>query len=78
MYLRFAKFEEACKEPERARAIFKFALDNVPKAEAEELYKEFVLFEKQHGNREGIEARAMSRCVCPRREAPPPTQEERF
>ena len=52
---RFAKFEEMCKEDERARAIYKFALDSVPKAQAEELYRQFVVFEKQHGNREGIE-----------------------
>ena len=44
-----------CHEDERARAIYKFALDSVPKAQAEVLYKQFSAFEKQRGSREGIE-----------------------
>eukprot|EP00854_Cymbomonas_tetramitiformis_P012629 gene12629-14928_t len=55
LYIKFAEFEEHCKEFERARAIFKFALDNIPKAQATDLYRRFVTFEKQHGDREGIE-----------------------
>ncbi|EFJ15431.1 hypothetical protein SELMODRAFT_442275 [Selaginella moellendorffii] len=55
LFVAFANFEERCKEFERARAIYKYALDNIPKSQAEELYKKFVAFEKQHGNREGIE-----------------------
>ena len=54
-FMAFAKFEERCKEWERARVIYKYALDNIPKAECQELYKTFVSFEKQHGDREGIE-----------------------
>lgn len=50
-----AEFEEKCKEPERARAIFKYALDHIPKGQAQDVYKRFVQFEKQHGDREGIE-----------------------
>mmetsp|Transcript_45792 Transcript_45792/g.108601 ORF Transcript_45792/g.108601 Transcript_45792/m.108601 type:complete len:688 (-) Transcript_45792:8-2071(-) len=55
LLLAFAKFEEKVKEYERARAIFKYALDSIPKSAAEDLYAAFVAFEKQHGDREGIE-----------------------
>jgi len=55
LLLSFAKFEERVKETDRARAIYKFALDNIPKSNATELYAAFVAFEKQHGDREGIE-----------------------
>ena len=54
-YLKFAEFEEKVKEMERARAIYKYALDHIPKDQAEGLYARFVAFEKQHGDREGIE-----------------------
>ncbi|KAL9257028.1 Crooked neck-like protein [Drosera capensis] len=55
LFVAFAEFEERCKEMERARCIYKFALDHIPKGRAEELYKKFVAFEKQYGDREGIE-----------------------
>lgn len=51
----FAKFEEHCKEFERARAIYKYALDHIPKGQADDLYKQFTAFEKQYGNRDAIE-----------------------
>ena len=57
LFIKFAEFEEKCKEPERARAIFRYALDHIPKAQAQDVYKRFVQFEKQHGDREGIEVR---------------------
>ena len=55
LYINFADFEVFCKEHARARAIFKYALDHVPKGRAEALYAKFVTFEKQHGDRESIE-----------------------
>jgi crooked neck len=55
LFQKFAKFEEFCKETERARAIYKYALDNIPKKEAEELYKEYMQFEKKFGDKEDIE-----------------------
>jgi crooked neck len=55
LFIKFAEFEEHCKETERARTIFKYALDHIPKSQAAELYRRFVTFEKQHGDREGIE-----------------------
>ncbi|KAI3859669.1 hypothetical protein MKX03_031183 [Papaver bracteatum] len=55
LFVAFAEFEEKCKETERARCIYKFALDHIPKGRAEDLYRKFVAFEKQYGDREGIE-----------------------
>ncbi|KAL0408074.1 UNVERIFIED_CONTAM: Crooked neck-like protein 1 [Sesamum radiatum] len=55
LFVAFAEFEEKCKEKERARCIYKYALDHIPKGRAEELYRKFVAFEKQYGDREGIE-----------------------
>ncbi|CAA7054670.1 unnamed protein product [Microthlaspi erraticum] len=55
LFVAFAEFEERCKEVERARIIYKFALDRIPKGKAEYLYSKFVAFEKQYGDKEGIE-----------------------
>merc|ERR1711920_1024528 len=43
------------KELERAQAIFKLALDVLPKGASDELYRAYVSFEKQHGDRDAIE-----------------------
>ncbi|KAI8371517.1 uncharacterized protein BYT42DRAFT_616603 [Radiomyces spectabilis] len=51
----FAKFEIKMKEFERARVIFKYGLDRLPKSKSESLYNQYTNFEKQHGNKEGIE-----------------------
>lgn len=55
IYIAFASFEERCREIERARAIYKFALDQLPKEEAPQLYNAFITFEKQHGDKSRIE-----------------------
>ena len=55
LFIKFAEFEEKVKEDERARAIFRYALDHIPKAQAQDVYRRFVAFEKQHGNRDAIE-----------------------
>ncbi|MQL94752.1 hypothetical protein Taro_027432, partial [Colocasia esculenta] len=55
LFVAFAEFEERCKETERARCIYKYALDHIPKGRAEELYRKYVAFEKQYGDREEIE-----------------------
>ena len=44
LYVKFAQFEELCKEPERARAIYKYALDNLPKEKAQAVYQNFMTF----------------------------------
>ncbi|KAJ3686243.1 hypothetical protein LUZ61_015407 [Rhynchospora tenuis] len=54
LFLAFAEFEERCKETEQARCIYKFALAQVPKSRAEDLYKKYLAFEKQFGDKEGI------------------------
>ncbi len=59
--LKFAEFEEKVGELDRARAIYKYALDHIPKGQADAAYRRFVAFEKQHGNREGIEVRSATR-----------------
>ncbi|MEW5300039.1 MAG: hypothetical protein WDW36_002999 [Sanguina aurantia] len=60
-FIKFAEFEEKVKELERARAIYKYALDHIPKGQAVALYARFVSFEKQHGDREGIEEVVVSK-----------------
>eukprot|EP01132_Coremiostelium_polycephalum_P004537 gene4537-5653_t len=55
LFITFAKFEEKYKEVERARIIYKYAIDHVPKEQAKELFETFTNFEKQHGDRIGIE-----------------------
>ncbi|XVF24111.1 hypothetical protein REPUB_Repub13aG0099100 [Reevesia pubescens] len=55
VFAEFAEFEVLSKETERARSIYKFALNCVPKEKAVELYSKFVAFEKQYGDKQGIE-----------------------
>ena len=54
-FLAFCRFEIKCKEYERARVLFKYALDRIPKGKAVRLYNAFVKFEKQHGTYEEME-----------------------
>ncbi|XP_010465138.1 PREDICTED: crooked neck-like protein 1 [Camelina sativa] len=61
LFVEFAEFEERCKEVERARLIYKFALDRIPKERAETLYSKFVAFEKRYGDKEGIEDAIVSK-----------------
>ena len=55
LYISFARFEEGCQEYERARTIYKYALDNLQKSKAQELFKAYTHFEKKYGDRAGIE-----------------------
>ena len=55
LYIAFAKFEEGCREYERARAIYKYALEQIPKQKAQDLFKAYTQFEKKFGDRAGIE-----------------------
>lgn len=54
-FMKFAAFEEKCKELERARSIYKKGLEMIPKHQAEELYRKYIAFEKQYGDKDGIE-----------------------
>ncbi|KAI9278918.1 hypothetical protein BDA99DRAFT_493443 [Phascolomyces articulosus] len=51
----FAKFEIKMKEFERARIIYKYGLERLPKSQSQSLYNQYTNFEKQYGDREGIE-----------------------
>uniref|UniRef100_A0A3Q3EEX4 Crooked neck pre-mRNA splicing factor 1 n=1 Tax=Labrus bergylta TaxID=56723 RepID=A0A3Q3EEX4_9LABR len=55
LFVSFAKFEEIQKEFERVRVIYKYALDRIPKHQAQELFKYYTMFEKKFGDRRGIE-----------------------
>ncbi|KAJ4315155.1 NineTeen Complex (NTC) component [Neodidymelliopsis sp. IMI 364377] len=55
LFMAYAKFEARLKETERARAIYKFALDRMPRSKSVNLHKAFTTFEKQYGDRDGIE-----------------------
>ncbi|CAJ1077698.1 hypothetical protein INR49_018007 [Xyrichtys novacula] len=55
LFVAFAKFEETQKEFERVRVIYKYALDRIPKSQAQELFKYYTMFEKKFGDRRGIE-----------------------
>eukprot|EP01100_Stratorugosa_tubuloviscum_P009829 TRINITY_DN413_c0_g1_i1.p1 TRINITY_DN413_c0_g1~~TRINITY_DN413_c0_g1_i1.p1 ORF type:complete len:691 (-),score=316.26 TRINITY_DN413_c0_g1_i1:29-2101(-) len=61
LFIAFAKLEQKAKEFERARAIYKFALDNVPKNQAKELFAMWISFEKQYGEKAGIEEVILSK-----------------
>ena len=51
----YAKFEARLKEVERARAIYKFALSRMPRSKSINLFKAFTTFEKQYGDKDGIQ-----------------------
>ncbi|KAJ3344418.1 Crooked neck-like protein 1 [Kappamyces sp. JEL0680] len=73
MYVSFAKFETRHKEVERARAIYKYALEKLPVGAKENLHNAYTLFEKQFGSLEGLEDVVISKRrlkyeeVCDRR-----------
>ena len=55
LFIAYAKFEAKLKEYERARAIYKYALDRLPRSKSMVLHKAYTTFEKQFGDREGVE-----------------------
>ncbi|KDR21387.1 Protein crooked neck [Zootermopsis nevadensis] len=55
LFIAFAKFEEGQREHDRARVIYKYALDHIPKDQTQELYKAYIIHEKKYGDRTGIE-----------------------
>lgn len=56
LYNAFAKLEIRQKEYERARVIYKYALDRLPRSKSVGLYSAYTQFEKQFGNKSGIES----------------------
>lgn len=71
LLISFARFEERSKEVERARVLYKFAMETISKGsemskefsseELHELEKEYLAFEKRYGSREMIEAAILER-----------------
>lgn len=55
LFIAFAKFEEGQREHDRARIIYKYALDHIPKDRTKEIYKAYTIHEKKYGDRSGIE-----------------------
>jgi crooked neck len=55
LFIAFADFEVYAKEYERARVLYKYALDHIPKHKAKELYTRYTSFEKQFGDRTALE-----------------------
>ncbi|RYP64290.1 hypothetical protein DL771_008849 [Monosporascus sp. 5C6A] len=55
LFIAYARFETKLKEYERARAIYKYALDRLPRSKSMGLHKAYTTFEKQFGDRSGIE-----------------------
>ncbi|PHJ23934.1 crooked neck family 1 protein isoform [Cystoisospora suis] len=60
-YIKFAQFEERQRETERAKVIYQQALERLPKGESDVLYEKYVTFQKQFGDKEGIEDTVLSK-----------------
>jgi len=60
-FIDFADMEIEAGEIERARKIFQYSLDHVPKHAAEDLFRRYTSFEKQYGDRETIETVILNR-----------------
>lgn len=61
LFMAYARFEARLKEFERARAIYKYALDRMPRSKSMSLHKAYTQFEKQFGDREGVEDVVLSK-----------------
>ncbi|CEH17791.1 pre-mrna-splicing factor clf1 [Ceraceosorus bombacis] len=55
VYTAFAKMETRAKEIERAKVIYRYALERLPRTKSSGIYASYTRFEKQFGNRQGVE-----------------------
>lgn len=55
VYTAFAKLETRLREYDRARVIYKYALERLPRSKSAGVFSSYTRFEKQHGSRQGIE-----------------------
>ncbi|KAK3394558.1 hypothetical protein B0H63DRAFT_461268 [Podospora didyma] len=55
LFIAFARYEARSREYARARAIYKFGLDNLPRSKSMALHAQYTTFEKQFGDKEGVE-----------------------
>ncbi|KAF4122619.1 crooked neck [Geosmithia morbida] len=61
LFIAYARFEAKLNEYERARAIYKHALDRLPRSRSMALHKAYTTFEKQFGDRDGVEDVVLSK-----------------
>ncbi|KAI9171977.1 Pre-mRNA-splicing factor clf1 [Paramyrothecium foliicola] len=61
LFIAYARFEAKLKEYERARAIYKYALDRLPRSKSMVLHKAYTTFEKQFGDEDGVEDVVLSK-----------------
>jgi crooked neck len=61
VFIQFAKFEIRLKEFERARALYKFALDRLPRSKSNALNEAYVKFQKAWGDQDGVEDAVLSK-----------------
>jgi crooked neck len=61
IFIHFAKFEIKLKEFERARALYKFALDRLPRSKSRALNDAYVRFCKAWGDQDGVEDAVLSK-----------------
>ncbi|CAI6099944.1 unnamed protein product [Clonostachys chloroleuca] len=61
LFIAYARFESKLKEYERARAIYKYALDRLPRSKSMALHKAYTTFEKQFGDKDGVEDVVLSK-----------------
>lgn len=61
VYTAFAKMETRLKEYDRARVIYKYALERLPRSKSSGIYSSYTRFEKQFGSREGVEDTVMGK-----------------
>src|SRR5699024_2290401 len=61
LFIAYARFEAKLKEYERARAIYKYALDRLPRSKSMALHKAYTTFEKQFGDEDGVEDVVLSK-----------------
>ncbi|RXW11597.1 hypothetical protein EST38_g14258, partial [Candolleomyces aberdarensis] len=57
----FAKMETRQKEYDRARVIYKFALERIPRSKSAALYAAYSKFEKQHGTKTTLESTVLGK-----------------
>ncbi|KAF2842298.1 TPR-like protein [Patellaria atrata CBS 101060] len=55
IFIEYARFETKLKELERARVIYKYALNALPRSKSARLHKSYTTFEKQFGDKDGVE-----------------------
>lgn len=61
LFSAYARYEAKLKEYERSRAIYKYALDRLPRSKAMKLHKAYTTFEKQFGDKDGVESVILSK-----------------